>query len=169
MAKTTARTAKEYALRSLTESREFTLAILADIPEDKLLHQPFPGANHALWIMGHLAATDDTFVGLYDGGKARLAEPYKKAFGMGSTPVGDPAAYPPIAEIRRRLKATRRRLLAAVQSATAAALAKPLPKEFESYASDKLAFLISLAWHEGMHAGQLTTIRKSLGLAPKYG
>jgi hypothetical protein len=163
-----AKTARQYALNILAESREITVSMLADIPEDKLLHQPFPGANHALWLMGHIAATDDNFAGLYDGGQGQLPEQYQKAFGMGSKPVADPAAYPPVAEVRQQLEATRRRLIAAVESATDAALAEPLPDDWKDFAPDKLAFLSSMAWHEGMHAGQLTVVRKSLGIAPKY-
>lgn len=52
----------EHGLSVLGFSRRALLGISEDIPASKLTFQPFPGANHALWILGHLAATDDYFL-----------------------------------------------------------------------------------------------------------
>ncbi len=43
-------------------ARRVTLGLLEDIPEDKLFYQPFPGANHAIWIIGHVAWDDSFFL-----------------------------------------------------------------------------------------------------------
>ncbi|KPK45852.1 MAG: hypothetical protein AMK72_10460 [Planctomycetes bacterium SM23_25] len=43
-------------------ARRVTLGLLEDIPEDKLFYQPFPGANHALWIIEHVAWDDSFFL-----------------------------------------------------------------------------------------------------------
>ncbi len=163
-----AKTAKEYALFTLAESREMTVGLLADIPADKLLHQPFEGTNHALWIMGHLAVTDDWLAGLYDDADRKLPEAYGSLFAMGSEPVNDPAAYPAPAEVRQHFDAAHTRMLNAVEAASDAKLAEPLPDDIKDFAPDKLAMALSLAWHEGLHTGQLTVIRKSLGIGPKY-
>jgi hypothetical protein len=48
-------------------------------------------------------------------------------------------------------------------------LTSPLPKELETFARSYGGMMCSIAWHEGVHAGQLTVVRKSLGLAPKFG
>lgn len=159
--------AKEHAIAVLNFARGQTDQLLEDIPEDQFLHQPVEGGNHALWVMGHLAVSDEFLAGLYDGGAARLPETYDKLFGMGSKPTNDAAAYPPVAEVRQHLAATRRRVLAAVQAANDATLNSPLPDDIEGFASDRLAALFNIAWHEGLHAGQITTVRKSLGIAPK--
>ena len=159
--------AKEHAITVLNFARGLTDQLLEDIPEDEFLHQPVEGGNHALWVMGHLAVTDDMLAGLYDGGAARLPETYGKLFGMGSRPTNDAAVYPPVAEVRRHFAATHERLLAAVQAADDATLNSSLPGEIEGFASDRLAALFNIAWHEGLHAGQITTVRKSLGIAPK--
>ena len=164
-----AKTAKNYALYTLGHSRDNTVSLLAEIPEDKLLHQPFEGANHALWVMGHLAVTDDWLAGVYDGGGKTLPEQYERLFGMGSKPVNDSGAYPPAAKVRQSFDAACRRLQGAIAGASEAGLAEPLPKELEGFAPDKLAMALKLAWHEGLHAGQLTVIRKSLGIAPMFG
>ena len=46
------------SLIALGYSRNFVKAILAAIPEDKYCHQPCPGGNHTLWILGHLPSVD---------------------------------------------------------------------------------------------------------------
>ena len=35
-----------------------------------------------------------------------------------------------------------------------------------TFAANLGMLMTSIAWHEGLHAGQLTVVRKSLGLAP---
>jgi hypothetical protein len=40
----------ESNLVALEYSRHFVNALLEAMTEDQLCHQPFPGANHALWI-----------------------------------------------------------------------------------------------------------------------
>ena len=45
-------------------------------------------------------------------------------------------------------------------------LAGPPPEGFQKFAPTLGNILMRLLWHEGMHYGQLTVIRKSLGLAP---
>lgn len=160
--------AKEHAVTVLNFARDQTNQLLEDIPQDKFLHQPVEGGNHALWVVGHLAVSDDFLAGLYDGGAPKLPEAYDKLFGMGSKPTNDAAAYPPLAEVRQHLAATRKRVLAAVQAADDATLNSPLPDEIEGFASDRLAALFNIAWHEGLHTGQIAVIRRSLGIAPKY-
>jgi hypothetical protein len=160
---------REHVIEILTFSRRMTDQLLEDIPDDKLLYQPLEGGNHALWVMGHLAVTDDMFAGLYDGGSTRLPESYTNVFGMGSTPTSDPAGYPPVAEVRQQYAATRQRVLDAVRTADDATLDSAPPKDFEGFGPDRLGLLISVAWHEGLHAGQLTIVRRSLGIGPKFG
>ncbi|MHC4065464.1 MAG: DinB family protein [Planctomycetota bacterium] len=161
--------AKQHALTVLTFSRANTNRLLEDIPQDKLLHQTQDGGSHALWVMGHLAVTDDTIAGSYDSGGKKLPENYPELFGMGSKRTTDAAAYPPAGEVRERFVAARQRLLQAVETADAAVLDEALPQESRGFAPDKLGLLFSIAWHEGLHAGQLTMVRRSLGLGPKFG
>ncbi|HUU85887.1 MAG TPA: DinB family protein [Phycisphaerae bacterium] len=161
--------AREQAIAIITFARRMTEQLLEDIPEEQLLHQPVSAGNHALWVMGHLATTDDALAGLYDGGQPVLPQSYNELFGMGSKPTHDAGAYPPIAEVREHLGATRKRLLDGASAADDAALSVALPEELEGFAPDRVGLLISLAWHEGLHAGQITMVRRSLGIGPKMG
>ena len=48
-------------------------------------------------------------------------------------------------------------------------LISPVPEEWNSFGANYGILMGTLAWHEGLHAGQLTVIRKSLGIVPKFG
>lgn len=150
-------------------ARSNTLSFLADVPEDKWCHQAIAGANHALWVVGHLAVVDDYFISSFGGQDSRLPEAWGELFGMGSTPSSDASAYPRPAEIRDALGSRRADLIAWFESLSDDKLVAPLSGDWEKFAPNTVGLAFSIAWHEGLHAGQLTVVRKSLGLAPKLG
>ncbi|MCB9849329.1 MAG: DinB family protein [Phycisphaerales bacterium] len=159
----------ESGLTVLAFAREATLGFLADIPEDKWCHQPVPGANHALWVVGHLAHTDNYFLTAIAGQASKIPADWDELFGMGSTPVGDASKYPNIAETRDYLCSLREGVLAWYGAMDEAQAATPTPDELKPFAPNFGQLAHSIAWHEGMHAGQITVVRKSLGIAPKFG
>jgi len=158
----------ENGLAALKFARDATLGFLEDIPADKVLHQLTPGGNHALWITAHIALTDDDLLSGVGGRDRKCPENWTRLFGMGSKPVGDAGAYPAYDEIKQSLHERREELTAWFKSMNESQSAAPLPKDFEFFAPNHAALASSLAWHEGMHAGQLTMIRRDLGIGPKY-
>ena len=56
------------------------------IPADKLLHQPVEGGNHTMWILGHVAVSDDYFLGTFSD-QPRTLEAWEKMFGYGREQV----------------------------------------------------------------------------------
>ncbi len=159
----------ERGVAALKFARQTILQFLEDIPEDKLTHQPCAAGNHALWIAGHLAQADDYFMTHVGNKPARCTESWGKLFGMGSTPKPDAATYPSLSEIKNSLADNREALLGWFGSMSGEDLNKPLPDDYKSFAADFGMLMTSIAWHEGMHTGQLTVVRKSLSLAPKFG
>jgi hypothetical protein len=159
----------ENGLRILDFSRRTVLALSEDIPPDRWCHQPAPGTNHPLWVLGHLAWVDEFFPAQLGQKPTQLGERWTQQFGMGSTPMGNPKDYPPISEIKSLLADARARLRSWFESMDEKRLAAPLPKDFQNFAPDFAGLMFSIAWHEGMHTGQLTVCRRSLGLKPKFG
>lgn len=153
----------------LAFSRRALLGISEDIPADKLTYQPFPGANHALWIQGHLASTDDYFLTALGRRKSELPAAWGALFGMGSSPAADARKYPALSEVRDALARCRESLLGWFRSLSASQLDAALPDDLKGFAPNHVGLMFSLAWHEGLHTGQLSAIRKSLGLKPKFG
>ena len=160
--------ALENGLAALGFARQVTLGLLEDIPEDKLLHQLTPGGNHAVWVIGHLTVTDDDFLAKVAGREAKCSEAWHNLFGTGSKPTDNPGDYPPISDLRQHLNLRRRELVGWFKSVDEAKLASPLPEELGTIAKTYGASMSTLAVHEGLHAGQLTMIRRALGIGPKF-
>ena len=157
------------ALASLKFARKATLGLLESIPEDTLCHQPIPGCNHALWVAGHIAMTDEYFMHEVGGKPLTLFEQWKDTFFMGSKPTGKLSDYPAVADVKAALHNNREMFLTWFASLDAKALAAPLPESLKDFAPNVATLGCTLAWHEGLHAGQLSMIRKSLGLDPVFG
>jgi hypothetical protein len=143
--------------------------MIEDIPPDKLCHQPVPGANHALWVLGHLACTDDFFASSLGGRAPIIDDEWNKMFGMGSTPNDDPSAYPPLEEVLDRLERTRQAMLETFEAMGEAKLQEQTPEAWRMFAPTYAATMASVAFHEGFHAGQLSAVRRSLGLGAALG
>jgi uncharacterized damage-inducible protein DinB len=158
----------EGGFERLEFARRVTLMLTEEIPDDQLCHQPFGGTNHALWNLGHVAATDNFFMSAVGGLASRHPNSWNALFGPGSQPKPDLSAYPSIAEIRGALAANREALVAWFKSMSDEELRSPLPEELKGFASCRAALPGSIAWHEGFHAGQISVVRKSLGLKPKF-
>lgn len=133
-------------------------------------HQVHPSANHAMWFAGHMASADNFFVASVAPDKAITLPPgYKEMFGMGSKPSANPADYPPAEEVLRLMRNRRQALLTALDSLSEADLSKPMPKGAPEFIKDQAALFEMAIWHEGLHSGQLSIARRSLGNAPLFG
>jgi uncharacterized damage-inducible protein DinB len=140
--------------------------LFAAIPDDDYLHPPCTGGNHALWTLGHLATVQQYFLANIAGHDGTLAEKYKTMFFAKSQPSPDAASYPPLDVVRDYSKSSRAAFRSWVESLSDEQLSGPPPERFQKFAPTLGNVLMRLLWHEGMHYGQLTVIRKSLGLAP---
>jgi hypothetical protein len=160
--------AKERALQALEFNRTCTNNLLKDFPEDKGTFQPSPHCNHAIWIMGHLAVTDEWMHGMIAEVKTKLPESYGKLFGYQTQPQSSAKAYPSFAEVKKNYQAARDNLLKAAHAVSDEALCKPLGEKGGGFVSDGLDALHKSAWHEGWHAGQLATVRRALGLPSSF-
>lgn len=156
-------------LYALNFARQATLGFFEDIPDDKLCFQTCPGANHALWILGHLAMTDEYFLDNVGGRPRNKFDAWEKIFFMGSKPTPNASDYPPASEVKQVLDQNRKTLLEWFGGMSEAELVKPLEGDMGNFSPNRAALAATIAWHEGMHAGQMTAIRKCLGIAPKFG
>jgi uncharacterized damage-inducible protein DinB len=156
-------------LSALAFSRRFLLQLLEDIPEDKLCHAPSPGANHACWVMGHMVTTDDYFLATVGGKSPNVPEGWRELFAMGSKPSANRADYPSTDELKSAMSDRREALLLWFKSMDAATQAEPLTGDLTGFAPNKAGIMFTLAWHEGLHTGQVSSIRRSLGMPPKLG
>jgi len=150
-------------------TRTMTLSLLKGWPADKLTHQSAPTDNHVLWVIGHLIGTDAWICDLVGAPRVQAPETLLKACGMGSKPTKNAADYAPLPEMLKLLESARAGLVSWLKSATPAQLSVPLNDKTQGFADDPADALYKLVWHEGWHAGQIASLRKSLGLAPIMG
>jgi uncharacterized damage-inducible protein DinB len=161
--------ARQNGLHRLRFARSVTLRLLEDVPAEKWLLQPLPGANHVMWLLGHLAVTDQLFLDSLGAAGPRCPEEWQALFARGTLPLPEANAYPTPELLLDHLASRREELLAWFAALPDAELAAPLPEGLRGYAANLSDLMASIAWHEGWHCGQLTVVRKALGLSPKFG
>lgn len=151
-------------LELLTWTHGMTTAILSDWPLDRITFQCSSNDNHALWTIGHLATTYSWLASLLDGHMTPLPDSYNPLFGMGSKPVADATLYPPMGEVRQHFDSTYARFADLAAKIKPADARKPTVGNSHGFAKDRADVLDKAAWHEGWHSGQLSTLRRALGL-----
>ena len=169
MTATTTLSSVDAGLSGLAFARGFTHKLIEGIPDDKLTHRAAPGSNHALWIMGHLAHSENSFCSKVSGNESVLPENYAKLFGMGSEPSDDASTYPSKAELLDSLDKARTALTDWLGGLNEDQLAAPLPEDYQMFGPNVASLASAIAYHEGVHAGQLIEIRRSLGLPRAMG
>ena len=157
----------ETAVSSLEFSRRMTLMFLDEIGEKDFLHQPVPKGNHAMWICGHIVYVDDSILTVVSGQESNLSDSWQNLFGLGSEPQGDPDCYCSREEMMENLASVRGDLISWFKGASDEKLLAPVEGDKFPVSANVLGLASFAACHEAMHAGQLTVIRRSLGLAPK--
>jgi hypothetical protein len=156
--------------QQLKSARRFSESMLASFktPEE-WTHQVHAQANHALWFVGHLGVVDTFAISVLDPSKAKGRSGYQQMFGMGSQPTPNAEDYPPVEEVLEFMKQQRATLLEILQSLEEEDLDRPTPEGTPDFLPDFASVFQTMAWHEGLHAGQVTVARRSLGNAPMKG
>ena len=169
MTTTTTSSALEIGKATLDLARGSTLKLIDGIPQDKLTFQPVPKTNHALWILGHCAVSDEHFPKAMGSEATILDASWSELFGMGSTPVDDPRKYPTLDEITGGMERAREALLEWFGSMDETKLLSPLPDDWKMFGPNFAGLMNSIAWHEAIHTGQLSAIRRALDLPNAFG
>lgn len=161
--------ARARAIANLKFTRSILDGLVKDFPAEHLTYQPAMTDNHLIWTLGHLAVTNQWFAGVLDGRPAVLPAEYDGLFGYKSKPNPDLAAYPPFEEVKRHHDMQFARLLRAAEALTDDDLTAGCADQTGGFCKDKGEILEKAAWHEGWHSGQVSALRRSLGLAPVMG
>jgi len=156
-------------IHALQLSRRAVLALYNDVPDDKLVAQPFDGANHLLWQLGHITVTDDQVFQTLCDAKPLCPDGWNERFGMGSTPVSDASAYPSLDEIKTKAEHVRQTLIEWFQAQSEDTLGQSAPEPLRSMTPTIGSIMSFLAFHEGMHVGQISSLRKAMGLPRVFG
>lgn len=165
---------KAHAFSSLNLARRLTTSMLDDFgPKSQWLKQSHPGTNHALWITGHLALADNLFASKFRPEVDHKPEGWEELFWFGSQVNDDTERYPEPDVVRQYFDGRREILISVLKELSDAELSQPAPpvearSPIAGAPNIGQAFFF-IAYHEGMHSGQLSVIRRGLGHQPLYG
>ena len=150
---------------AITTSQILLDSFLKDLSGEDYLHRPVAGANCAAWIVGHLVLTDRSALGrLGVKDLPALPEGFEQRFARDERA---PAAadYGDVSVLRPLWNQHRELLAQAVRNLPDAQFQQPLeqPRPLFKTVGEMAHFM---AIHATMHAGQISTIRRSLGRPP---
>ncbi|MCA9271650.1 MAG: DinB family protein [Phycisphaerales bacterium] len=159
---------RKVTLDSLRFGRGFLHMMLEKTPDELFCTPAFPGANHAAWVVGHLATTDEFFYKTLAGGEGVLPKSWDELFGMNSKCEADSSKYPTRTELMAALNERREKLEAWFAALTDEDLMQPITGELEMFAKTVAQLGPSLSFHDGFHAAQISAARRASGLAPMF-
>jgi DinB superfamily len=140
-------------------SRLFERAV-DDLSAEQLVRSASEASNPILWIAGHVA---NTRFGLSAMLGRKLHRPWGDIFNRSATrPAAD--AYPQLSVIRGAWIHVGTALMARFEELTDAELRAPAPRPFPIPDKSMRGVIAFLAYHEGYHLGQMSYVRKWLGL-----
>ena len=160
---------KDRLQRRLTDARQMSEQLLADFKTpEQWTFQVGPSCNHALWFAGHMTHTDNFFISIVAPERAKELAGFREKFGMGSAPTSQSADYPPPEQVLAAMRERRAELLDVLDHLSENQLAAKTPPGSPDFLPDLASVFETAIWHEGLHAGQLSLIRRSLGHKPLF-
>lgn len=156
-------TAIELIAESLNTNVGFLKATLADFSDADMLVRPVPGANHAMWQVGHLVVSHSGILAKISGRPAPEAPAgFLQKFAKETATIDDPAAFPKKDEVLNQLGKVMSAAADYIRTLTEADLNKPSPV-MQQVCPTVGSVILLLANHLNMHMGQMQVIRRKLG------
>ena len=170
MQPTAAEQMRDAALLQLEFARNYTLELIHSIPLDQWSVIPEGAPSNLLWQVGHLAVAEYGLLlfrmrGRAEGDMDLVPGWFRKRYGRQSTPSPDAADQPSPAEMLERLANIHAAGLQEVRSADGDRLLEPSDMPYVGHPT-KLGGVLFSPLHEMIHAGQIGTLRRMLGLSP---
>lgn len=156
-------TAKDVIAGQLQTGEYFLQTFTKDFTDAEYFAPAVAGSNHAAWILGHLACTEDWGRWLLSGKSKHLDEATHALFKGGSSCMPDPSKYPSRKALDRLFADSRSRLVEALGAFDIGRWDEPTPDHGPRKQFPTLGDLWALmGLHQFWHFGQLTTCRAAL-------
>ncbi len=133
---------------------------LKDLSDDTA-HKRINDTGSSLhWIIGHIANSRHYVGGLFNAGtEFANSELYN-----GGTPLKEPSDYPPIEEIRQIFESVTEKFIKRLSELTDDDINKKLENKLPVKDETMLGAIAFFSLHESYHVGQLSFIRRQLGM-----
>lgn len=134
-----------------------TLKDLADDVAHKRVNETGSSLH---WIIGHIANSRHYVGGLFNAG----TQFENSDLFNGGTPLKDPSDYPPIEEIKQIFESVTDKFIKRLAELTDEDINKKLENKLPVKDETMLAAISFFSLHESYHVGQLSYIRRQLGM-----
>jgi len=161
------KTTTDAIIYSLQSAKNMLDALTADLKGCEWDHRAAVGSNCAAWLVGHLILVDRRALGL--AGVTDLPElpaGFETVFGREAN-APQAATFGDASNLMPMFDRNREMLISAVAKLPAEKFDETLPKpnaRFKTYGE----LFVFMGLHVIMHAGQISTIRRSLGRPPLF-
>ena len=165
MTPTQAEAVRDAGLFTLGTARWLMSKLIEGLTPEQWIHQACDGVNHALWNVGHIAASEKFFLQCAGGSTASVPDSYEGLFGMGSQPSSSMDAYPSPGEVVEVFNRVREECIAHMQGLSGEQLLVAVDNERMQGVAPTVVQLINfMVLHDATHIGQILVARKALGL-----
>jgi uncharacterized damage-inducible protein DinB len=166
MSETTPPRPQDILVYAMKTTRWLMESLCKDLSPAELLHRACDKGNCAAWILGHLINTDHRMLQSLTGDAPPLPEGFKERFATkGDAPQAKD--FGDVSGLLQLFLNTRDALIAATERTDTAQLSAPVDIPNPRF-STRWQFLTLCGFHTGTHAGQISTIRRSLGRPPLF-
>lgn len=136
------------------------------VTQEASLEAPVPGGSSLNWVLGHILATRNHFLGLL-GREPIWDEAVQSLYSMGSPGRLDPGQARSLETLQAEMDATQESILEGLKEISPEALAAPAPSSPVGNPDETVGSLLAgLVFHEAYHAGQLGILRRLAGMEP---
>jgi hypothetical protein len=161
---------RDAALLQLEFARNYTLELLAAIPQSQWLVIPAGSPANILWQVGHLAVAEYGLLlfrirGRAEGDLELVPGWFRKKYGRQSVPSARADDQPSPAEMLERLTTIHQAGINEVRAASGSRLLEQSEMPYVGH-PNKLGGVLFSPLHEMIHAGQIGMLRRLLGLEP---
>lgn len=159
---------REFLVRNKMMVDDWANRWVADVADEQAFAHPLPAVNPIFWLVGHITTADDWLLqALRGSSRATLPASFVKDFGTGVTVRMDAHTYPGWTELREFRRRVLAQLHSALETVTDEELDTPTeipPPAVASSLNIKRRALAGMTAHTVYHIGQISLLRKALGL-----
>jgi hypothetical protein len=160
-------TPKDIILNQLQSGNYLIEKFTADLSDAEYFKPPIAGANHAAWVLGHIACSEDSMVSPLTGTKLRLPDATHALFKGGSKCLPDASNYPSRKQIDELFRNTRAHTIEALKTFDVAKFDRPGPDNLPKDLFPTVGSVWALqGTHQFWHIGQLSGCRVAMNKPP---
>ena len=152
---------KDVLLSQLRTGQHFFEKFTADLSDAEYFKPPVEGGNHAAWIVGHVACSEDSILSQLIGTPKRIPDTSHELFKGGSTCLADASRYPSRKQIDELFRNSRARTIEELTRFDETKWNEPSPAGWSTFPT------LGAMWglqgtHQFWHLGQLAVCRQAL-------